>query len=321
MELYTEKYRPKVREEIAGNKETVDKIFGMAENIPHLLLVGPAGCGKTTIALALGRLLFGENYRQNFLELNASDDNGINVIRGLVKDFAKTTPLSSDFKIILLDEADNMSTDAQEALRRTMERYARITRFILSCNREEKIIDPVKSRCQVFRLSPLTSEDILLRLKFIAEEEKLVATEEGLERIAEDAQGDMRTALNWLQVLATSKVPITPESYTQKKKADLPETVWDNLKAGRFLQARNRVVEYLTLGYSEREIIEMLHKSLLGRRDIKYITRGELVIRLAEVDYRLTLGVSKGLQMDAMLLSMLKVFKEDKDKPDGVDWN
>ena len=321
MELYTEKYRPKSREEIVGNKEVVDKIFGMAENIPHLLLAGPAGCGKTTIALALGRLLFGENYRQNFLELNASDDNGINVIRGLVKDFAKTTPLSSDFKIILLDEADNMSTDAQEALRRTMERYARITRFVLSCNREEKIIDPIKSRCQVFRLSPLTSEDILLRLKFIAEEEKLIATEEGLKRIAEDAGGDMRTALNWLQVLATSKMPITPESYAQKKKADLPEAVWDNLKAGRFLQARTKVLEYLTLGYSEREIIEMLHKSLLGRRDIKYITRGELVIRLAEVDYRLTLGVSKGLQMDAMLLSMLKVFKEDKNKPDGVDWN
>ena len=321
MELYTEKYRPKVREEIAGNKETVDKIFGMAENIPHLLLVGPAGSGKTTIALALGRLLFGEHFRQNLLELNASDDNGIDVIRGVIKDFAKITPFNSEFKIILLDEADNMTDKAQEALRRTMERYAGITRFILTCNWEEKIIDPIKSRCQVFRLSPLAPEDILLRLKFIAEKEKLVATEEGLKRIAEDAQGDMRIALNWLQVLATSKMPITPESYAQKKKADLPETVWDNLKAGRFLQARNRVVEYLTLGYSEREIIEMLHKSLLGRRDIKYITRGELVIRLAEVDYRLTLGVSKGLQMDAMLLSMLKVFKEDKDKPDGVDWN
>ena len=200
--LWVEKYRPRTLDEIVNQREVVERLkrFVKERNMPHLLFAGPAGTGKTTAAHALARDLYGENYRQYLLELNASDERGINVIREKVKEFARSkVPPEIGFKIVLLDEADNMTSDAQQALRRLMELYSATTRFILIANYPSKIIDPIQSRCAFFRFTPLRKEDVLSRLRYIAENEGVEYDEEALESIYEISEGDMRRAINILQ--------------------------------------------------------------------------------------------------------------------------
>ena len=162
--IWTEKYRPTNFENVKGQKEIVAKIKAFVESgsMPHLLFSGPAGVGKTTLSLVIAKQLFGDNWKQNTLELNASDERGIDIIRVKVKDFARTKAIGDvPFKLIYLDESDALTKDAQQALRRTMENYTKTCRFILSCNYSSKILDPIQSRCAVFRFKPLSEEDII----------------------------------------------------------------------------------------------------------------------------------------------------------------
>src|SRR3990170_8649163 len=174
-EIWTEKYRPSKFPEIVGQDNTVKKVEALtgSMNIPHLLFAGPAGTGKSTLALIIVKELFGKNWRENYLELNASDERGINVVREKVKNFARTKSLGNvPFKIIFLDEADALTPEAQQALRRTMENYSATCRFVLSCNYSSKIIDPIQSRCAIFRFKLMEKKDIDKIIKKIAEGEK-----------------------------------------------------------------------------------------------------------------------------------------------------
>lgn len=319
MSLFVEKYRPRVQEEIVGNQKVLDDIFSVVAtgNIPHMIFEGPAGVGKTSTALVIARQLFGEFFQSNFLELNASDERGINVVRETVKTFCKTNPLGSvPFKILFLDEADNMTPDALQALRRIMEQYSQVTRFILSANNVEKIIEPIVSRCQVFRFGPISPEDIFHRLNVIATKENLSkGNVEGmldvLHEIASRSNGDMRRAINKLQVLASYEKGLTLKLLEKVSLKDIGPKILNSLVRGRFLQTRKMVRNYLTMGYTERNLLNLLHNSLINDRKLSPVQKGEAILCLAETDYKLTLGVSKGLQMDALLLRLLKVFMKE----------
>ncbi len=175
-EIWTEKYRPHKLSDVVGQRDIVERLssYVRSGNLPHLMFAGPAGTGKTTSALAMAREMYGEAWRDNFIELNASDERGIDVVRGKIKEFARTAPIGgAAFKIIFLDEADALTQDAQAALRRTMERYSRNCRFVLSCNYSSKIIEPIQSRCAIFRFRPVKAESIKHNLQMIAKMENV----------------------------------------------------------------------------------------------------------------------------------------------------
>jgi len=201
-QIWTEKYRPKDFTHIKGQNDVVDKIKAFVEkkNMPHLMFSGPAGVGKTTLSIVIARKLFGESWKENLLELNASDERGIDVIRDKVKNFARTKAIGDvPFKIIYLDESDALTTEAQQALRRIMENYTKTCRFILSCNYSSKIIDPIQSRCALFRFKPLSKEHIFEIIETISKNEKIEITSDGREALYKVSEGDCRKLENIMQ--------------------------------------------------------------------------------------------------------------------------
>ncbi|MDM7935328.1 MAG: replication factor C small subunit, partial [Methanothrix sp.] len=227
-EIWIEKYRPERLEEIVGQDEIIRRLksYVRTRNLPHLLFSGPPGVGKTAASIAIVKEIFGEAWKNNFIELNASDERGIDIIRHKVKDFARMAPLGeAEFKVIFLDEADALTGDAQSALRRTMERYSATTRFILSCNYSSKIIEPIQSRCAVYRFKPISPEAVAKRIAFIAEREGLRVTEGGMEAIEYVAGGDMRRAINALQAAALLGESVDEETIYQITSTARPEAV------------------------------------------------------------------------------------------------
>lgn len=306
-DVWVEKYRPRNLDEVVGQKEIVERLksYVKARTMPHLLFAGPAGTGKTTCAIALARELFGENWRASFHELNASDERGINIVRTKIKEYARTAaPNDVGFKIIFLDEADALTPDAQAALRRTMEMYSRTCRFILSCNFSSKIIEPIQSRCAVFRFRPLDEEDMKARLRYIAEQEGKTLTEEALDAIVYIASGDMRKAINILQMSAAISDKID-ENVVYKatgiaKREDIENLVKEAL-SGNFLKAREMLHKmFVELGLSGEDVIKQIHR-VIYELPIDDRLRVELLDRTGEIEFRMVEGANERIQLDALL--------------------
>ena len=306
-EIWIEKYRPSNLSEVVGQTPITSRLknYVKERSMPHLLFAGPAGTGKTTCALALARELFGELWKHNLHELNASDERGIDVVRGKIKEFARTAPLGKDgFKIIFLDEADALTGAAQAALRRTMEKYSRTCRFVMSCNFSSKIIDPIQSRCAVFRFRPLKAEDVERYLKFVAVKEELNIDKEAYESLTYLAQGDLRRAINGLQMAAAANVDITPDVVYQAVAAARPEEVKEALEMSlnnNFAGARERLdTLQITYGLAGEDVLRQMHRSV---RDIEVpdTIKVQMIEKLAEADFRLSEGANARIQIEAVI--------------------
>ena len=306
-EIWIEKYRPSNLSEVVGQTPITSRLknYVKERSMPHLLLAGPAGTGKTTCALALAKELFGELWKHNLHELNASDERGIDVVRGKIKEFARTAPLGEDgFKIIFLDEADALTGAAQAALRRTMEKYSRTCRFVMSCNFSSKIIDPIQSRCAVFRFRPLKAEDVERYLKFVAVKEELNIDKEAYESLTYLAQGDLRRAINGLQMAAAANVDITPDVVYQAVAAARPEEVKEALEMSlnnNFAGARERLdTLQITYGLAGEDVLRQMHRSV---RDIEVpdTIKVQMIEKLAEADFRLSEGANARIQIEAVV--------------------
>jgi replication factor C small subunit len=306
--LWAEKYRPKSLNEIVDQEDIVSRLkkFAQEKNMPHLLFAGPPGTGKTTAALALVHDLYGDNYIQYFLELNASDERGIDIIRNKVKEFARTmVPGNVPFKVILLDEADNMTADAQQALRRTMELYTETTRFILACNYLSKIIDPIQSRTALFRFYPLKKDDIVERLEYISKQEKVEFETKALETIYDVTMGDMRKSINILQA-ASAYGKVTVESVYKVLGFAQPKEVRDMLNLalkGKFMDAREKLRSLLvTYGLSGEDIVKQMHRELTSNElQISEELRVLLMDYIGEIEFRIIEGADDEIQLSGLL--------------------
>jgi replication factor C small subunit len=306
-DVWVEKYRPKKLSEVIGQKAIVERLsaYVKTRSMPHMLFAGPAGSGKTTCAIALARGLYGEQWRDCLIELNASDERGIDIVRGKLKDFARAASIGgADFKIIFLDEADSLTGDAQAALRRTMERYTQTCRFILSCNYSSKIIEPIQSRCAVFRFRPLGISDVKASLTRVAEAEHVIVTEDGLDAICELAAGDLRKATNVLQVAASLGRKVDQDIVFESTESIRPSEIQELLKtalSGNFSAARSRLDEIIVRhGLSGEDIVQGIHRAVFDL-PVTEEAKIRLIDRVGEAEFRMVSGASDRIQLEALL--------------------
>lgn len=308
--IWVEKYRPKSFDEIAGQKEIVSRVRALIEqkNLPHLMFAGPAGVGKSTLALVLARSLFGESWKQNFLELNASDERGIDVVRVKVKDFARTRAIGDvPFKVIFLDECDALTKEAQQALRRTMENYAGTARFVLSCNYISKIIEPIQSRCVVFRFKPLLKADLAAVVANISRVEGFEIDDAAVSVLFDVCEGDCRRAENILQSCASVSKKIDVESIYAIAGAAQPKEIRQVLEfavKGSFVDAKKLLFDsVLKYGLAGTDVIKLLQKEAWS---LAVDDRVKLAIidKCGEAEFRLVEGSDDIVQLDALLASI-----------------
>ena len=306
-EIWVEKYRPRKFEEIVGQQEIVSRLQSFVEkkSLPHLLFAGPPGVGKTCAALCIAHQLFGDGWRPNFLELNASDERGIDTIRTKVKDYARTRPIGDvPYKVVYLDESDALTSDAQHAMRRTMEMYTHTCRFILACNYSGRIIEPIQSRCAIFRFKRLSEKEVTQMLKRIARGEKLTLTPGAIKAIIYVSEGDMRRAINVLQAAAVLKKKVDEKVIYEVSAVARPKEVRQMLQlalAGEFEEARGKLY-YLLIGQglAGEDILEQVHREILNL-DLPERAKIELMDRVGEFDFRLREGANERIQLEAML--------------------
>jgi replication factor C small subunit len=310
-EIWTEKYRPTTFSELVGQEDIVKRVGALTNslNIPHLLFAGPAGTGKSTLALIVVKELFKQTWKENYLELNASDERGINIVREKVKNFARTKSLGDvPFKVIFLDEADALTPEAQQALRRTMENYSATCRFVLSCNYSSKIIDPIQSRCAMFRFRLLEKKDIERLLTRIAEQEKLTIEEPAMEILYEGSEGDCRRAVNLLQAAASISPSITQDLITtiisNAKPRDI-KVVLDYALAGDFQNSKEKLLDImLKESISGQDVIKAIQKEIWNLQ-IEPEIKVKLTEKTGEVEFRIVEGSDPFIQLQALLASFV----------------
>ncbi len=310
---WVEKYRPRILDDVVNQIGIIKRLkqFVKDRTMPHLIFAGPAGTGKTTSALCMVRELYGRKMAPNitYLELNASDARGINVVRTFIKDFAKARPPQDiPFKILILDEADNMTAPAQQALRRTMEKYTKNCRMILICNYSNKIIPPIQSRCVVFRFSSLNNDDIKERIKYIAKQEKIILNPNGLNALVNVSRGDCRRAINYLQSCGTISQKIDQDLVFKVAGEVPPDKIKEILQTAieGQLQLSIKLLKDLIKDYglSGRNIIKNIHREIYNL-NISEDLKIELSKLLAEFEYRLSQGGTEEIQLQALLAKIV----------------
>ena len=312
--MWVEKYRPTKLSEIVDQKEIIGSIEALLKNpseMPHLLFSGSAGVGKTTTSLCIARQILGDYMKDNLLELNASDERGINMVREKVKKFSNYASFANiPFKIIILDEADEMTSDAQTALRRIIEDASKICRFILIANNISRIIDPIQSRCAVFKFTTIPQKEVIAHLKKIVKEEKLKADDKGLAAICDYAEGDLRHSINILQATA-SFGQITEENV--KASAGLTKTkdvdaVLKLAMDGKIVKAREEMIELIKVyGMSETDFLKYVNAAVF-RTKTQHLS--EILEIIAKYDYRILVGANPEIQLSAMLAELSKFGKK-----------
>ena len=310
-EVWTEKYRPKVFEDMVGQEEIIRRVKSLVDsfNIPHLLFAGPAGVGKSTLALIIVKTLFGESWRENYLELNASDERGIDVVRQKVKDFARTKALGDvPFKVIFLDEADALTREAQQALRRTMENYTSTCRFVMSCNYSSKILDPIQSRAVVLRFQLLEKKDVKKRIDLISENEGLTISPDAFDALYESSEGDCRRIINLLQATASISPNITPDlvnTIVSKAKPSDIKIVLDYALSGDFISSRDKLLDImLKESISGQDVIKAIQKEVWNL-PIDNNLKVRLTEKTGEAEFRLVEGSDEFIQLEALIASFI----------------
>jgi len=306
IDVWTEKHRPDTLSEVVGQDKITERLqaFVNEDSIPHMMFAGPAGTGKTTSAVALAKDLYGDDWRQNFMETNASDERGIDVVREKIKDFARTKSMNADYKIIFLDEADALTSDAQQALRRTMEQFSDNCRFILSCNYSSKIIDPIQSRCAVFRFNRLEEGDVKDYITRLGKEEDFKISKDAIDAVMRVSEGDLRRVTNILQTASINNDEIEEEDIYGVAASLRPEEINEILEKslkGDFIEAREELADLMIdRGLDGQDVISSIHREIF-ELDISDEGKLEIMEKLGEFEFRISEGGSSDIQIEALL--------------------
>ena len=316
---WIEKYRPTKLSEIVGNERIITNLQSIAKsgNLPNLILAGPPGTGKTTSVLALAHELLGENFKKAVIELNASDERGINVVRDKIKRFAQQKiPLPEGrHKIIILDEADSMTPSAQASMRVTISDYSNTTRFVLACNDSSKIIEAIQSRCTVLRFGKLSAENIKKRVKDVLENENAKCDAKGLQAIIDTCNGDMRYALNNIQSCIVGFGEVNEENVYKIVELPRPkeiEEIYNFCLNSKFRDAIKKFRELFDEGYSCLEIISVFNRLIQDSDKIDDKVRIQLLKKIAEYKMNLIDGLDSEIQMSGFISEIYDLIPKNK---------